>query len=284
MSEQRPVATLDLSQVEGTWQGVLLNGILWMDNTLGADQWTTRQIAFVSILLIGVMQFCIGNWKGVKWFSFIHAVVSGYGSLICMLLSYFAAVQLTGTTEPARSILCQGPLTSLHRIVPAITMGFGMFDIIEGFTNGIDFMLHGLATSFVMAYFTEHDISEVVVGMLLMELSTPFLSLTQCELFSDKVITINMGMFVLSFFFYRCVVVPYIMFDIFTTVVQYRNDPVSQACVPWHLAHVIFIFCVFFNSLNFYWMYKIIRKVKRKLSGKEKLKDKNDIKDHRKAE
>lgn len=284
MSGHRPAATLDISQVEGTWKGALLNVILWMDDTLGADQWTTRQIAVVSILAIALVQFTIGEWKGVKWFSFIHAVISGYLSLVCVLLGYFAAVELTGTMEPARSILCQGPLTSLHRIVPAITLGFGIFDIIEGFTNGIDFLLHGLATSFIMAYFTEFDIGEVVTPMLLMEISTPFLSLTRFELFSDKAITINMGMFVLSFIFYRCVVVPYIMFDVFTTVLKYRNDPASQECMPWHLAHVVFTFCVFFNMLNFYWMYKIILKVQRKLSGKEKLKDKNHIKDHRKAD
>jgi hypothetical protein len=269
--------------VEGTWQGLLVNGILWMDNTLGADQWTSRQIAVCSIILIGVVQFTIGDWKGVKWFSFIHAVISGNLSLVCVLLNYFAAFQLTGNTEPLGSILCHGPLTSLHRIVPAITMGFGMFDIIEGFTNGIDFMLHGLATSFIMGYFTEFDIGEIVTPMLLMEISTPFLSLTKFQLFSDKAITINMGLFVLSFFFYRCVRVPYIMFDVFRILMQHRNDPTSQACLPWHLPYVIFTFCIFFNSLNFYWMYKIIRKVQRKLSGKEKLNDNNDIKDHRKA-
>jgi hypothetical protein len=47
---------------------------------------------------------------------------------------------LTGTAEPLRSILCHGPLTSLHRIVPAITMGYGVFDIIEGLSHGLDFV------------------------------------------------------------------------------------------------------------------------------------------------
>ncbi|CAJ1928265.1 unnamed protein product [Cylindrotheca closterium] len=284
MSGQRPLATLDVSQVEGTWQGSLVNAILWMDDTLGADQWTTRQIAVVSILSIGVVQFTIGDWKKVKWFSFWHAVLSGYGSLICVLLNYFAAYRMTGYTEPMGSVLCQGPLTSLHRIVPAITMGFGMFDIMEGFANGIDFMLHGLATSFIMGYFTEYDIGEIVTPMLLMEISTPFLTLTRFELFNDKAITINMGLFVLSFFFYRCLVVPYIMFEVFTTLMKHRNDPASQECLPWHLPHVVFTFSVFFCTLNFYWMYKIVKKVQRKLSGEEKLKDKNDVSNHRKEE
>ncbi|KAL3939571.1 MAG: hypothetical protein SGBAC_005718 [Bacillariaceae sp.] len=280
----RAVATLDLSQLEGKWQGALVNGILWMDENVGMDQWTTRWIACMSVVFIAVVQLTIGDWKGVKWFSFFHAVASGYLSLICVLLNYFAAIPMTGTREPLRSMLCQGPLTSLHRIVPAITMGFGIFDIIEGLNNGIDFMLHGLATSFIMAYFTEFDIGEIVTPMLLMEISTPFLSLTQFQLFNDTAITINMACFVLSFFFYRCLVVPYIMFDIFTTLLQAMKDPASEPCAPWHLPYVIFTFCLFFNSLNFYWMYKIIRKVKRKLSGKEKLKDKNDMKDHHKTE
>lgn len=135
-----------------------------------------------------------------------------------------------------------------------------------------------------MAYFTEFDVGEIIVPMLLMEISTPFLSLTRFELFNDTAMTVNMGLFVLSFFFYRCLVVPYIMLEIFITVLKERNNPMSQECLPWHFAHVVFIFGLFFNCLNYYWAYKIVLKVRRKLSGKEKVGDKNDLKDSHKME
>lgn len=61
------------------------------------------------------------------------------------------------------------PLTSLHRILPAITMGYSVFDMLDGFHLRLDFLLHGGATFLVMALFVQNDVPHLVTSMLLME-------------------------------------------------------------------------------------------------------------------
>ena len=141
VSQQRPIATLDLSGVEGSWTETLVSTIHWIDNSFGTHEWTTRQVALVSLISLGIIKALTQEKYGVKWYIVWFAIVSGYLSLICVCLNIFAATELTGTSEPLRSILCQGPLTSLHRHVPAMTVGFGVFDLIEGYTHGtMDFV------------------------------------------------------------------------------------------------------------------------------------------------
>ena len=134
-----------------------------------------------------------------------------------------------------------------------------------------------------MAYFTEYDVAEIIVPTLLMELSTPFLHLMRFELLGDKALTLNMACFVITFFFFRLIVCPYLMLEIFITIIQERQNQASD-CLPWHFAPIVFIFGMFFTCLNTYWAYKIILKVRRKLLGKEKLSANNNLKDSHKKD
>lgn len=63
------------------------------------------------------------------------------------------------------------PLTSLHRILPAITMGYAVFDLLDSFDLRLDFLLHGAATFSVMGLFVWNDVPHLVNSMLLMEVS-----------------------------------------------------------------------------------------------------------------
>ena len=134
--------TLDVAAVDGTWSGVLLAGIQEFDATTGATEWaqSSRQVALISALSLGTLRFFARQRCNVNWYSLVHATLTGLLSAVCVWLNVFAAVPLTGISEPLGAILCKGPLTSFHAIVPAITAGFGIFDIIEGFTHGIDFV------------------------------------------------------------------------------------------------------------------------------------------------
>jgi hypothetical protein len=133
---------LNVAAVEGTWSGSFLSLIHVFDETTGASEWSQspRQVAIISAILLGGIRAVCKQKYGVNWYSLLHAFLTGLLSFICVWLNEFAAVSLTGTTEPLGSILCKGPLTTVHAIVPAITMGFGVFDIIEGFSHGTDFV------------------------------------------------------------------------------------------------------------------------------------------------
>lgn len=157
---KRPAATLDSSLVEGGLDGFFLSGFEWLDQNYGAAEWSLRQVAVVSAIVLGFTRVALKSKGGVDWYSFIHALITGYLSLICVWLNFFAET-LTGTPEPLRSILCQGPLTSLHRIVPAVTMGYGVFDIIEGFSHGVDFVRRILLV-FDPTFYCKHVIAHLL--------------------------------------------------------------------------------------------------------------------------
>lgn len=275
----RSVAVLNTEAVQGTLAGHILSFVTFLDSDFGSSTWEPRTVAVVTVLVLGVIRILMGDAHGVSWYSLTHGAVSGYLSAMAVWLSIFAAVPLTGMSEPLRSITCHGPLTSMHRFVPAITMGYGLFDILDGFSHGIDFLLHGLATFSVMAYFCEYDLAEVIIPMLLMEISTPHLALMRMTLFSETSLAINMLLFTITFFLFRLLICPYLWWEILSIAWEHRNDPVSQACLPWHFKYVVFCFGMFFNCLNAYWAVKIVKKIQRKLSGKEKVKDKNHLKD-----
>jgi len=136
----RPPPTLDSTLVEGTVSEWILSFVEFIDRWGGAAEWEPRLIGLVTVVVLGIIRLTCKDAYGVTWYQFIHAIFSGYLSFMAVWLNFFAAETLTGTQEPLRSFLCEGPLTSLHRIVPAITMGFGFFDILDGIGHGFDFV------------------------------------------------------------------------------------------------------------------------------------------------
>lgn len=141
------------------------------------DDWGART---VSLLGVGAVTFVVlltirvsmGKYRGVDWYALLHALVSGIGALLATYLDIFASETLTGIPEPLRSCQCHGPLTSLHRVLPAVTMGYATFDFFDGLTLGIDFAMHGAATLLVMVIYVGANAPQLVTPMLLMEVST----------------------------------------------------------------------------------------------------------------
>ena len=258
----------------------MLESLHLIDETLGLSNWTSRQVAILTALTLGLL-YRHEKW-GIRWYSLLHAILSGYLSLICVWTSYQHA--------PATATLCDGPLTSLHRITPAITLGYGLFDILEATVKSLprDFLLHGIATFGVMAYFCEYHIPEIVLPFLLMEISTVHLVFMKATNFSEGMVGVNMAMFVVTFFFFRLMVCPYLWWQIVqttlfinddTTTVEEEEGNNNLECLPWHFKYFWLLFGLIFNGLNSYWGVKIILKVWRKVSGKEKMKEGNSLKE-----
>lgn len=162
---------------------------------------------------------------------------------------------------------CQQPLTSLHRILPAILQGYALCDILEAIHLrskglGLEFLGHGIGTLLVTTTFIEANASHLLTFTLVMEISTIALGLLKAEFLSDASKLVAMGMFVLLFFLTRIVVFPFIYFK---SIVVMRHG----YCFPSYLFYISVFFGIFFNALNAFWFYKIVRKVHRKLSGAE---------------
>jgi hypothetical protein len=113
-----------------------------------------------------------GKQLQIDWDAFVHALLTTIGSCMCVYLDYSTAIDIRGFPEPQGSIIhCLGPLTSLHRILPSITLGYAICDILNGFTLGADALAHGFATFTVMALFIVHGASHIMTPMLVMEVS-----------------------------------------------------------------------------------------------------------------
>lgn len=239
----------------------------WMDK-LGADEWNLHAVATASAVFFLSVRAAFGEKYGVKWDSFIHASITGIGALVAIYLSVHASSVLTGYEEPFATLkYCQQPLTSLHRILPSILQGYALCDILEGIHLrskglGLEFLGHGIATFIVPTIFIEANASHLLTFTLIMELSTIPLGLVKAEFLSAASKLVAMGMFVVLFFLTRIVFFPCIYFK---SIVVMRHG----YCFPNYLYYISVFFGIFFNALNSFWFYKIVRKVHRKVSGAE---------------
>lgn len=252
--------------------------ITFLDHA-GAWEWSLRYTAFYTFLFLGMIRLSIGKRGGIDWYAFIHAIISAVGAFVVLYLDFMASEALTGTEDPLRSVLCQGPLTSLHRILPAITWGYSIFDIIDGLSISLDFILHGVVTFTIMGLYCEFDIPHILAPMLFMEFSTIFLSLVKATILSPLWVQINQAMFVLSFFLCRLLIVPFFWGKLMKALWMHRSSPEFLSCFHPSFVPISFVGGMFFHVLNAYWFRKIVRKAQRRIMGIEKHNEKNDFAD-----
>lgn len=157
----------------------ILSFVNQLDEKLGAESWNLNIVAAVTAALILLIKHQLGTAHGVDWYGFMHAFITGIGSCCCIYLDTFAAeILLDEVYNPGQC--ADKPLTSLHRILPAITMGYSIFDLLDSFSLSLDFLAHGAATFSVMALFVWNDVPHLVNSMLLMEV---------CDMYCCVVVT-----------------------------------------------------------------------------------------------
>jgi hypothetical protein len=246
----------------------------------GAWEWNLNYVAICTTIILGCIRLVFKKYRGIDWYAFIHAVISASGSLACLYLNAISSSQISPIAEPLRSIQCYGPLTSLHRILPAITMGYSIFDFLDGLTISVDFVLHGFVTFSVMYTFIHiFHAPHIMSPMLFMEGSTVFLTIVKADFFPSSIVLLNQMCFTFAFFLCRLVVVPIFWLQLIMTMYEHRNEPQFQKCFPSYFLLSSFMFGMFYNVLNTYWFFKIIRKARRKILGIEKPTENNDLSD-----
>ena len=149
-------------------------------------------------------------------------------------------------------------------------MGYAVIDIIDGFTVGIDFLIHGILTLSVMLFFCEMDRPEVVAPFVIMECSTIFLNFVRATFLDEKGSLIVQLLFATTFTLVRIIIVPPLHYNVTKALFSADGNDCDSPYFKW----VVLLFGFLFNSLNAFWFYKLMLKVRRKLSGKEKIKDK----------
>lgn len=244
-------------------------------DSCGAKKWSMRIVGATSAVIFLSIRMTFQKKLNVDWDAWIHAVITAIGSVICCYFNsnpqYISPS--SSIEEPLNSITnCSGPLTSMHRILPSITLGYAICDIINGISmSNKAGILHGVATLAVMALFVEFlDASEIVAPMLVMEISTVVLAAIKASFFTPSIIIVSQALFVITFFISRVVWTPYLMFNILRVMTVHG---IGDCFKKNELFYVTLAFSVFFTGLNYYWFYLMVLKVRRKLTGKEKMND-----------
>ena len=151
---------------------------------------------------------------------------------------------------------CDYSPTYLESLVPMITFSYGLFDIVQGFRDGTQFLLHGIALTAICISLYVVDGLHYFTIALLMEMSTIFLNLRPLN---SLVIDIC---FAGLFFFYRWFIVPYAWIQFI--LAGYPNG----ACGNVLVFQVTLFGGVFFHGLNLYWGVKIGSKIIKKCGKK----------------
>jgi len=256
----------------------ILHAVAVIDDVLDGRTLDLHWVALGTFLVLGAIKVTIGKYRGVEWYSLTHSVVTGVGALMAVYLDVTSSQLLTGIAEPLRSCQCQGPLTSLHRMVPAITMGYAVIDLLEGATLGIDFALHGCFTLLVMIFYVSiMKAPQIVTPYIIMEISTINLALVRADFFPKMVSLINQALFAFFFFLFRIVIFPMLYYQLVTIMYRERMTDTFQSC----FSPVLFPFTtgmgLCFHALNAFWFYKIVRKMIRKWSGQEGIQANNEL-------
>jgi len=238
-------------------------------DSIGVTTLHYRQVAVISAIFFLTMRYFIVSPKeGLHWHGLLHSVLSTTGAITCLYLDFYVA----DPTEPVRMVRCMGPLTNLHRTLPALSIGYALCDILDSLALGGDFLVHGLAFGTVMMIICELDLQHTITQMLLMEVSTIFLNLLHLDTFGPGFKMVMQIFFLISFSTIRLVIVPY-LWGLFVYTFYRESASGAQTCFPHYFMYIVLLFGIFFHGLNAFWFVKIVKKVIRKLKGTEKMTD-----------
>jgi hypothetical protein len=148
----------------------------------------------------------------------------------------------------------------IHPVIayfPIFSCAYGLYDLysVIYYSRKIDFMLHGIFFSTAGLLFMHYENFHWLYPGLLMETSSVFLLLNKLP---HNVIKM---FFVLTFIFYRNLLFPYISIIFMKNkyYVLLESEHYQEKGI------LFFMFCM--NILNYYWGYKIVKKVIRHIKN-----------------
>lgn len=105
--------------------------------------------------------------------------------------------------------------------------------------------------------------------------------MVRADFFPEMVSLLNQLMFVFTFMLFRILVCPYLWFKLMLAMHSEHNT--EAYCFAPALYPLAVIMGLFFHSLNAFWFYKILRKLKRKIMGDEGITANNHLNEADKA-
>lgn len=144
-------------------------------------------------------------------------------------------------------------ISEFYLYIPIITCSYGFYELMSAsfLKKKFEFMFHGMLMVTMSVFVLEYEIFHWVYPGLLMETSSIFLNLLHLK---NK---IYKYLFALTFILYRNILFPYICLCFY-----YKNFGKFISLNPDHnLEKGVGLLISVVNILNFFWGYKIIKKV-----------------------
>lgn len=204
---------------------------------------------FLSLVFFSYLEINIPRIYSVQTVPIIHHVITS--SVSNYLLYNDTDLMLNMFNTPKEEI---SPLLSYF---PIFSCAFGLYDLYNAIfiQKKMDFILHGVLFYTVGVIFMHNENFHWLYPGLLMETSSVFLNLTVLPYDFIKY------SFAATFLFYRNIVFPYIS-------IIFIKDKYVLFIEPKHYNEKIILFSLFcINYLNFFWGYKIVKKLIRHIKN-----------------
>lgn len=222
----------------------------------GVLKWNSLMISVTSCVVFLTIRYQSGRKYNIDWEALVHAIVTGTGGSFCVLLDM--------NIIPQSSYVRCHASTPLHNILPAVTQGYAICDILNGLEFGGAFLAHGIATLMLTSLFSMLGFAYMLSPMLVCEVSTILLSIMRATFFTPLQTKLAELSFFLLFFLCRIVMLPYLTINLLVEMwdEQKERGIICQSKFIWYIT---FVNILFFNSLNFFWFVKILAKIPRKI-------------------
>jgi len=116
-----------------------------------------------SCVVFLTIRYQSGRKYNIDWEALVHAIVTGTGGSFCVLLDM--------NIIPQSSYVRCHASTPLHNILPAVTQGYAICDILNGLEFGGAFLAHGIATLMLTSLFSMLGFAYMLSPMLVCEVS-----------------------------------------------------------------------------------------------------------------
>jgi hypothetical protein len=77
-----------MSELDIVSQAIL--SLISLFDSVGAERWNLNLVAVTTTATILLVKTRLGKLHGVDWYAFMHAVITGVGSCLCLYLDIFS--------------------------------------------------------------------------------------------------------------------------------------------------------------------------------------------------
>eukprot|EP00940_MAST-03C_sp_MAST-3C-sp2_P001651 g1651.t1 len=188
---------------------------------------------------------------------YLSAVIHHLLTSVPALYVLFVESEVAATKEPERSFRCLGPVSIVSSLLPPLSLGYGVHDLIDGYRRrDVSVLIHGSLLTSGLVILLHLDVAHHIVRIFTINISSFFLNLRALDFGTRSNVAVDL-MFVASFAILRAIVLP--MWWIQFLSFAHRTPATTWGtCMSWGVVRGAILGGMILHSLNFYWLYRIV--------------------------